>query len=250
LAVGAVLGSSGNDSPAPAVPTVITEANLDVPPTATAVPAPTATAMPIRTSCSEIQGTDYRSGEERDWYQQNCNGPSTASAGAGVPAAPRAASGPSFVQVPTGDRVVIPAASVNAEIWKTSAGGSMPDPVGYFNAVTYDWGPGSGLGGTAESGNVVLSGHVDCGRCYNGGSGIAVFWHVRNLKVGDTAQYYASDGHIYNYQVVSSQSYPATANFAPIVASGAADMTLITCTGTFSGGEYNLRHVVAFRKTG
>ena len=32
-----------------------------------------------------------------------------------------------------------------------------------------------------------------------------------------------------------------------IVASGNADMTIITCTGTFSGGEYNNRHVVTLR---
>jgi hypothetical protein len=32
------------------------------------------------------------------------------------------------------------------------------------------------------------------------------------------------------------------------VASSAADMTLITCTGTFSGGDYSLRHVVALKK--
>ncbi|MBF8301016.1 MAG: hypothetical protein HW394_1386, partial [Acidobacteria bacterium] len=34
----------------------------------------------------------------------------------------------------------------------------------------------------------------------------------------------------------------------PILASAAADMTLITCTGTFASGEYNLRHVVALKK--
>jgi sortase (surface protein transpeptidase) len=124
----------------------------------------------------------------------------------------------------------------------------MPDPVGYFNVVTYDFGAGSGLGGGPENGNVVLSGHVDCGRCYNGGSGIAVLWYVRNLQLGDRAQYYAADGKVYNYEVISSRSVSSATNFVPIVASGAADMTVITCTGTFAGGEYDQRHVVQFRK--
>jgi sortase (surface protein transpeptidase) len=153
------------------------------------------------------------------------------------------------VQTPIGERLVIPAAGVNAEIWRAAVTtGEMPDPVGYFNAVWYDFSALPGYGGHVSSGNLVLSGHVDCARCHNGGPGTAVFWSARNLKAGDTAQYYTADGRVQNYVVVSSTSYSHEANFAPIVASGAADMTLITCTGTFAGGNYNLRHVVAFKK--
>jgi LPXTG-site transpeptidase (sortase) family protein len=125
----------------------------------------------------------------------------------------------------------------------------MPDPVGYFNAVWYDFSGWPGLGGYVNAGNVVLSGHVDCARCYSGGSGTAVFWSVRNLKVGDTAQYRTADGRTFNYVVTSSRSVSPGADFSTIVAAGTADMTLITCTGSFSGGEYSLRHVVSFRKT-
>jgi hypothetical protein len=32
----------------------------------------TATRLPDRTTCSEIQGTDYRSTAERDFYRANC----------------------------------------------------------------------------------------------------------------------------------------------------------------------------------
>lgn len=41
-------------------------------PASTAAVSPTATRLPDRTSCAEIQGTDYRSTAERDFYRANC----------------------------------------------------------------------------------------------------------------------------------------------------------------------------------
>ena len=35
-------------------------------------PEPATTALPDRTTCAEIQGTDYRSTSEREWYLANC----------------------------------------------------------------------------------------------------------------------------------------------------------------------------------
>jgi sortase (surface protein transpeptidase) len=64
------------------------------------------------------------------------------------------------------------------------------------------------------------------------------------LGVGDTAQYYNPDGTVTNYVVVSSYTVSPNANWNGIVASDAAAMTLITCTGNFAGGEYDTRHVV------
>jgi hypothetical protein len=143
--------------------------------------------------------------------------------------------------------LVIPRAGINAPIWRTRViNGYMADPWGYDNALSYDFGE-PGLGGDFDTGNFVLAGHVDCARCRGGGSGTAVFWSARNLGPGDTAQVYAA-GKVVNYVVTSSRSYSPDTNWAAIVSAGAADMTIITCTGTFSGGEYNLRHVVAFRK--
>jgi LPXTG-site transpeptidase (sortase) family protein len=75
-----------------------------------------------------------------------------------------------------------------------------------------------------------------------------VFWNIRKLKVGDTAQYKTADGEVINYVVVSSDALSVNSDWDKIVASSTADMTLITCTGTFSGGEYNQRHVVALKK--
>jgi hypothetical protein len=171
-----------------------------------------------------------------------------------APAAPAPApaavipSGGSTEQVPSGQTLVIPAAGINADIYITTMyGGAMPDPKGYFNALAYDM-SALGLGGDANSGNLVLSGHVDCGRCYNGGAGAAVFWSVRELPIGASAQVYTADGRIVNYVVSNSIVYSAGIDFASIVHPTAADMTIITCTGTFSGGHYDNRHVVQFRK--
>jgi hypothetical protein len=206
-------------------------------------PSPTATPeAAYRTDCNAIRGTDYTSGEERDWFMQNCCG------GSGVASAAGAV--PIGVQAATGERLIIAKAGVNAEVYRAAvpANGQMPDPAGYFNAVSYDFSRHPGFGGDASSGNLVLSGHVDCARCRNGGSGTAVFWSVRNLAVGDSAQFVTATGATINYVVTSSRSLSPNANWDLIIASDAADMTLITCTGTFAGGEYNLRHVVALKK--
>jgi hypothetical protein len=149
-----------------------------------------------------------------------------------------------------GDRLVVPSAGIDAQVSSMQVGydGVMPDPIGYFNAVLYDFSALSGLGGYYNAGNIVLAGHVDCGRCYDGGSGTAVFWNVRTMQVGETAQYITAAGEVQNYQVVYSYDADPNVDWAPIVGSGSADMTLITCIGTFSGGHYDLRHVVGLRK--
>lgn len=215
---------------------------------AAAPPEPAPPPSENRASCSAIRGTDYRSLAERDWYGANCGRIASGAAAASLPSGDAAR--PSGGQSPLGDRLVIPAAGVDTEVWRVSvpASGVMPDPAGYFNALWYDFSSLAGLGGSLESGNLVLSGHVDCGKCYNGGAGTAVFWSVRNLKPGDTAQYRAADGRTANYVVTSSRSLGGSTDGVSLVASEAADMTLITCTGSFSGGEYSLRHVVALRK--
>lgn len=79
---------------------------------------------------------------------------------------------------------------------------------------------------------------------YSAVYGTAIFWFVRDLAPGATIQYVTSAGEVISYVVTSSVAYDANNDFGPIVATGAADLTIITCTGTFSGGSYNLRHVV------
>lgn len=214
--------------------------------------APTATVTSDRTNCDQIRGTAYRSDAERTWYIANCSG-TTASAGTGTgggatgggtTAAP---AGRSAVEVGTGDRLIITKIGVNASVSRTSVGGDgvMPDPVGYFNAVVYDFPSHPGLGGSFTSGNLVMAGHVDCGRCGPGGTpSLGVFYYARNLVAGDTIEYYTNAGGYQRYVVTFAGDYQPNTDWSSIVASGAANLTIITCTGTFSGGEYNLRRVV------
>jgi hypothetical protein len=179
------------------------------------------------------------------------SGTTAAATTGSMPPNPRAIAG---TESASGQRLVIPKASINADINVIKMTGyDMPDPKGYFNLLTYDM---SGLGGSlgsngiAGTGNLVLSGHVDCGKCNNGGPGIAVLWHVRDLGVGDTAQVYTADGKVVNYVVSSSRvlSGERSADWNNLLSAGSADMTIITCTGTFAGGEYDKRHVVQFKR--
>lgn len=237
IAAIALATSGGGDSD-----TSRTAVGPDLAPTST--PEPTPEPPPAnRADCYVIWGTPFLSPEEEVWFKENC----ATIASTDGPAVPPGAGN---AQVPIGDRIVIPAAGVSADVYRVTVptDGQMPDPTGYFNAVWYDFSKLPGFGGYVNIGNLVLSGHVDCARCRNGGSGTAVFWSVRNLKEGDTAQYLAADGKMLNYVVTVSRSISPNADWDSIVASWVADMTLITCTGSFSGGEYNLRHVVLLKK--
>lgn len=256
--------SGGDDDPNLAIAPSNTPSlsNIDEPPTitptsppATSTTEPTPEPAPNRENCEEIQGTDYLSLDERTWYLENClGGGQTASnnaGGGGTTGGGGGGGGGSHVagvEYPLGARLIIPAAGVDATVTGMDVGpdGAMPDPVGYFNAVLYNFPFHGGLGGS----NKVLAGHVDCGRCYNGGPGIAVFWSIRDLPIGATAQFVNPDGTVENYTVINSYAVSANTDFSSIVASGSADMTIITCTGTFSGGHYDNRHVVAFARTG
>src|SRR5688572_5513644 len=133
-------------------------------PAVTATPAaPEVQAPPNRMDCVAILAAPpYLSPEEGEWYRANCarfDGPAVAAAGT--------------QQIPIGDKLIIPTAGVDTTISRTTVpeSGAMPDPVGYFNAVWYDFSKFENFGGYANAGNLILSGHVDCARCINGGSG-------------------------------------------------------------------------------
>jgi LPXTG-site transpeptidase (sortase) family protein len=230
-------GGGGKDDDADASPTAGASSSP--------VASPTGSAANFRQDCAAILGTPFTNDEEKGWYAANCarnDGPKVAAAGT--------------TQVPIGDTLIIPAADIEAPVSRTTVpeSGAMPDPTGYFNAVWYDFSQFDHYGGYANAGNLILSGHVDCAHCVGdpngktGTSGYAVFWNIRNLKEGDTAQYKTAEGEVINYVVVSSEALSVSSDWDKIVASDTADMTLITCTGTFSGGEYNQRHVVALKK--
>lgn len=230
----AACGGSGRETASPTPRVQATE-----PPSATPTPAAAeAPPPPNRQDCLAIRGTPFASPDEAAWYAANCartDGPPLE---------------PSSAQVLIGDTLIIPKAGVEAPVARATvpASAQMPDPVGYFNAVWYDFSTFDGYGGYVNAGNLVLSGHVDCARCINGGSGTAVFYGIRSLREGDTARYLTSAGQAVEYVVVSSYALSVNAEWGEIVASTSADMTLITCTGNFIGGEYDQRHVVALKK--
>jgi hypothetical protein len=227
-------------------------------PIPTATLEPTATQPPAnREDCAAIEGTDYQSPEERDWYLANCNGGGGSTASTGGGQGTPAYTGPATVgaaEFALGDRLIIPAAGVNASVTGSVVGGSgqMTSPVGYFNAVWYDFSGFPGIGGYVDSGNLVVAGHVDCARCHNGASGGAVFYNIRNLKAGDSIQYVTAAGQTQNYVVTSAQWFEPGANWAAILSSGAADLSIVTCIGTFDSSrhEYTHRLVVYASKTG
>jgi hypothetical protein len=155
------------------------------------------------------------------------------------------------IETPLGDRIIIPAAGVDAEVRSMKvhpSDGLMPDPLTAFAAVMYDFSSFPGLGGYANVGNLIVAAHVDCGGCYNGAPGPAIFANVPALQIGDTAQYQTAAGETYNYVVVFTAEYDPDIDWIPLVGSGNADMTLITCVGNFFAGEYDTRHLVYLQK--
>ena len=72
-----------------------------------------------------------------------------------------------------------------------------------------------------------------------------MFWDVNKLKTGDQIEVKVS-GQSYMYQVKANQAVPADSSDWQKIVSSTADetITLITCGGTFSNGEYNNRQVI------
>jgi LPXTG-site transpeptidase (sortase) family protein len=72
-----------------------------------------------------------------------------------------------------------------------------------------------------------------------------VFWELRNIKVGDEVEVHLGS-NIYRYRVTGNQSF--NANSAPwnqiVAATERETITIITCAGSFTGGEYDSRTVV------
>jgi LPXTG-site transpeptidase (sortase) family protein len=105
----------------------------------------------------------------------------------------------------------------------------------------YDFTPKPGLGG-----NAVFSGHVDW-RNY----GPAVFWDLDELSPGDDIEVVLADGTTIVYRVSATQTYDLeNLNMGEILAATPVEsVTLITCEGSFSNGEYDSRRVVRAVRT-
>ncbi len=137
-------------------------------------------------------------------------------------------------------RLKIPAIKVDAPISVKGVDGRgvMQDPDSWYDVVWYNF---SGRPGFGSGNNAVFAGHVDYIR-----HGPAVFWDLNKLKPGDPVDVVLGDGTDYTYHVTSMAVYGA--NDAPvdqiIGPTNTESVTLITCNGTFSAGEYNNRLVV------
>ena len=95
-----------------------------------------------------------------------------------------------------------------------------------------------------EPGAMLIDGHVSSWTSHG------VFYGINELKPGDSIQVVRGDGKVYDYQVVSSQTYSSN-NFNMTKALSPIDtnkpgLNLITCTGDVISGtnEFNERIVV------
>jgi LPXTG-site transpeptidase (sortase) family protein len=143
-------------------------------------------------------------------------------------------------------RLLIPRLGVDAPTVTLGidAKGAMQVPAEPTDVAWYNFSASPG-----EFGNAVMAGHVDYANY-----GRAVFWRLREARVGDTIQVVLPDATVLSYSVSSVASYEAeSAPVAEIVGpTGGETLTLITCTGSFNRdtGEYQKRLVVrAIRST-
>ena len=148
----------------------------------------------------------------------------------------------------TGERLIVPAVGIDAPFTYKLVGGDgqMPNPNGPEDVAYYDFTQWPGLGGLPDKGgNVVLAGHVDYINY-----GPAVFWRLRDLKVGDEVQIRMADGATVTYVIEFNKTVdPDSDDWASIVeATNDESVTLITCTGEFSAGHYSNRQIVWGRR--
>lgn len=148
----------------------------------------------------------------------------------------------------TGDRLLIPKIGVDAPFSAKAvpSSGQMPNPNGPEDVAWYDFSQWPGLGGLpGKGGNIVLAGHVDYIRY-----GPAVFWRLGELQPGDIISIKMKDGTTYNYKVEFDKVVdPNGGDWSKLVQATADEsVTLITCTGQFENGSYNLRRIVWGRR--
>lgn len=139
------------------------------------------------------------------------------------------------------DRLLISSIGVDAPVVVKSIdpNGVMESPSNAWDVAWYDFSARPGFGG-----NAVFSGHVD----YHD-VGPAVFWDLRDLKMGDEVQVRLADGTLYRYGVTALNSFEASA--APLAEIVGATpnqvITLITCGGTFDSSIRQYSHRVVVR---
>lgn len=135
-------------------------------------------------------------------------------------------------------RMLIPRFGVDAPVVVRGVDGNgvMETPNGPWDVAWYDFTARPGFGG-----NAVFSAHVDYINV-----GPAVFWNVKDLEQDDIVEVRLNDGTVYRYRVeAKEQVYAAEANVQEIIGATPREIvTLITCGGTFSNGQYDQRVIV------
>jgi sortase A len=130
----------------------------------------------------------------------------------------------------------VPSLDIDATIEQVAIrDGQMGEPadpwhVGWYPAVAQ---PG-------EATNVVLAGHRDWWNI-----GPTVFAKLDQLQRGDAIYLLDRHGAGFVYRVTKSRVVPADTNAQEIIGdTGVEAVTLVTCTGSFNGREYESRRVV------
>jgi hypothetical protein len=147
------------------------------------------------------------------------------------PLAPIVPGGVVAVAAPVGVR--IPAIGVDARIVDlTSANGVLPPPTDVDTVGWYSAGPAPG-----DVGPALLAGHVDSR------SGPAVFWRLRDLRVGDVITVQRADGTSASFTVASVAQYAKNAFPTGQVygAQPAPVLRLVTCGGSFDSATGHYR---------
>ena len=132
---------------------------------------------------------------------------------------------PSAAIEPT--RLIIPALNVDAEVdgYGLNETGAMAVPEDGETVGWYKLGAKPG-----GMGNAVIAGHVD------DYAGPAVFFHLKNLQIGDEVMVEGANGETLTFLVTRLESYPydnapLREIFGP---SSERRLNLITCTGTYN----------------
>jgi len=130
----------------------------------------------------------------------------------------------------------IPSLGVNADIIQVgvTATGNMAVPHSFQQVGWYKYGPAPG-----NDGDAVLAGHVD-----NGLSLAGVFYHLKDIKIGDTFEIVdsASGTAVFEVTATSSLDYHEGDTSAIFTTEGPPTLTLITCTGDWVQADKTYDH--------
>lgn len=137
-------------------------------------------------------------------------------------------------------RLEIPSLGIDANVQYVGVNGKgeMGIPSNFKDVAWYRYGTVPG-----QLGSAVIAGHVD-----NGLSLPAVFWRLKEMRVGDEVHVVARDGSKLRFTVTEIATYPYTESPAERIfaENDKARLNLITCAGSWLSGRrtYSERLVI------